>query len=274
LINYKKVVCFTFIAIVLVRLVYFFFHFEEEVYNLKRTKFEYTVAKPNRSKLPINFEQLFNYLKNHQPKSLKDTVSIITDFVNHYSIHLIDEEHGHYATNTDMVLNQMVEFGLKGIGKKPHLSCGPRAMVLQKILTQLKLKSRIVQLYTDAFNDVQSHTFLEIYSEKDNDWFISDPDFNVTYIRQNGKSCNSINMVFSNSMDEFIPIGFFGQKGWSINHINHLRDNYFKSVRIGNMVFINKRKFNMNKHFELNSNMDGIAYFDSMNLNWIAPENF
>lgn len=241
------------------------FYFKDIKGYLGAKKFDYLVTRPNERRLTASFEYLDKQLKEANLHSLNDTVDFIRNFIHHNSIHLIDEEHGHYAGNTNLILNWTIDVAQHTRDEKPHLSCGPRADILKKMLTWYGIRNRIVQIYSDEYDDVRSHTFAEVYNPLYKTWHIQDADFNIYYQNAKGERVDIATLVFENQPDSILPVS--GKKiGWEQNNLVFLKEKYFESMRIGNVVLINPNRFNLRKIFPQNNGITGQQFFDTFNL--------
>ena len=187
---------------------------------------------------------------NEVAKSLKNkNINQIRSFVFNNTLHKIDSEHAKYAFDKNEVIKRIYNV-MKDKGNKPHLSCGPRAIALSGILNSLKYKTRIVSIFSDNFDSIQSHTFIEVFIN--NKWVIQDPDFNIFYKNIDTKQMLSIDEVVFGDIRKIIPCN---EKacGWEINKVEHLKKNYFEAYMIHNQKIVyNSKRFNKLKYFKKN----------------------
>ncbi len=180
-------------------------------------------------------------------------------FVYDHSIHRIDEEHQRYALNTPVVLRMLRDHYRTGRAP-PHLSCGPRALALAAILDALSIENRIVDVFSGDYEDVRSHTFVEVFDEQSRRWAIQDPDFDVTYEdRRTGQPVCLMRLILGD-LESAIPVSRRG-RGWEINQVDHLKKHYFQAARYDtraddcNILVVNTDRFPLAKRFPLNDNM-------------------
>ncbi len=123
-------------------------------------------------------------------------------FVNSHSKKVTNEEDRKYNENdTKKMIKMMLENeSQKSI--KPQLSCSARALVMQEILLSLGVQSRIVNYFSE-YNG--SHTFLEVFNKKTDEWIIEDPDYNISYKLNGGDKKISLADTIINSNNEFKP---------------------------------------------------------------------
>ena len=106
--------------------------------------------------------------------------TIIRNWVNQNSTHLIDNEHDSYAFDLSKVVVRVWGYR-NSLYSRPHLSCGPRAYLMKEILDRLGFNSRIIDILEVNKGNPQSHTLLEYYDNELSKWIMQDPDFNVFY---------------------------------------------------------------------------------------------
>jgi hypothetical protein len=187
----------------------------------------------------------------------RDATQSIMEFVHDYSIHKIDDQFYRNVKRLDLVMIKMAE-ALQGKHRDlPHLSCGPRATLMKELLSHLGIKSRLVQVYSDSFPNVEGHRLLEVLNSETARYELWDPDFRVWYQKVNGKDhVDAITMVLAPSMDLFEPTDSV-RTGWEDTQTKHLRDSYFKAVlyegeREGMRhapIFVNTERFDVKKRF-------------------------
>lgn len=187
------------------------------------------------------------------------TPSSIRHFVHTNSIHQIDEEHDQMAWKTAMVLVRIVDCSY-GLDEPPHLSCGPRAIALKGVYDVVGIKNRVVHIFSDAFNDIRGHTFLEVYCEEDKKWEIQDPDFDITYVNPlTNQTVSTLEIVLSPDI-QAVPSSYGEIKiGWEANNLTILKDKYFTALKLDNhnknliepgaTVIVNQEHFNLKKKF-------------------------
>ncbi|MCI5166373.1 MAG: hypothetical protein D3903_09810 [Candidatus Electrothrix sp. GM3_4] len=116
-------------------------------------------------------------------------------------------------------------------------------------------------IFTDNFDNCASHTFLEVFNTDTESWEIQDPDYNIYYVdERTGNSIATLNLIFGN-VDFFTPISDKG-KGWGVNNVEQLKENYFEALMYGNpltavnpVILINRDKYNIRKTFKGNAGM-------------------
>lgn len=192
--------------------------------------------KEKRDKARQEAELIISNTIEQVNKSLPDTQVSSTDiikaslaYVHNNSLHLIDEEHAEYRDKQDVIMQKLYEASRGNIDEKPHLSCGPRAYAMRKILDQYGMYSRLVQVYSDGFDIVRGHRMLEVYNPDRQKWEVWDPDYGVTYVnRDSGESVDILEMVFGDK-SAITPEGIPG-KGWENTGTDELRREFLKAL--------------------------------------------
>lgn len=155
-------------------------------------------------------------------------VTIIRNWVNQNSVHLIDDEHDSYAFNISKVVVRIWGFRC-AVNLKPHLSCGPRAYLLKEILDRLDYKTRIIDILEIVEGEPRSHTLVEYFDNQLNKWVMQDPDFNVYFrSRLTGEILSASECLFMNKLD----IEFDSSKN-KIENLANLTEtvvDYFNSI--------------------------------------------
>jgi hypothetical protein len=182
------------------------------------------------------------------------------EFVHNNSLHLIDEEYHKYAFNVPLVINKLLLAYQGHHSEKPHLSCGPRSYAMKAILTELGISSRLVQIYSDEYENVRGHRLLEVFNPETQAWEAWDPDFRVTYVdRFTGSSIDIMTAIFGNKNNIIPRDGSI--MGWRESKTEHLKKYYFKAVlfesdtMINNIIVVNQSAFDLDKRFS-----DGLTF--------------
>ena len=124
--------------------------------------------------------QELNRLIDPEASDFSNT-TIVRNWVNENSVHLIDDEHDRYAFDLAKVVVKVWQYFLTK-GSKPHLSCGPRAYFLKQLLDHLGFTTRIIDILEIVKGEPRSHTLIEYYDSSYNKWVMQDPDFNASYV--------------------------------------------------------------------------------------------
>ncbi len=218
-----------------------------------------------------NSESMINIRKIIESRDLlteRERIDFIRNFVYENSLNLIDEEHEKYALNTQKVLNMMYNFYKTG-NNPPHLSCGPRALVMKAILDNLNVKNRIVHIFCDDFDYIQSHTLLEVFISEENRWEIQDPGYNIFFMDSNSMERLSAAHLLFGSMKNVIVCSYDNSSGWEklydFEKVN--KNNYFEAVMYDNrkenkksVILINTSRFLVSKIFKKNSGKTFIQF--------------
>lgn len=180
---------------------------------------------------------------------LPNSPSKIRNFVNSNSIHKSNSSPDHYSKYRSRVNNKLYKSAFEG-ADKPELTCGSRAKALQDILNTKGFTNRLVQIYSDNFDSIQGHIFIEVL--QNGKWIIQDPDFNIAYKDKKSKEYASLQDLVFGDLSNYIPCNG-NLCGWKENRVEHLRDHYFEAYKIENeLLLYNKNKFSPDKFFPIN----------------------
>ncbi|MBW2119894.1 MAG: hypothetical protein JRH09_18520 [Deltaproteobacteria bacterium] len=207
---------------------------------------------------------------NCSVESTTDIIRKTMEFVHDNSLHLIDCEHRKYAfdisVDISVVVNKLLLEYNGQENKKPHLSCGPRSFVMREVLGCFGITSRLIQVYSDEYDNVQGHRILEVFNPQEKKWEIWDPDYRVTYVDRYTKKPVDIMALVFGDINRIVPKNGI-VKGWEETATEHLRENYFKAFSLerfdqgiieGTMnttIIVNRAKFNIDKIFS-----DGLTF--------------
>lgn len=198
-----------------------------------------------------------------------ESIDRIRSFVYDNSIYLVDEEFYTYYQNIPYILSRLIDT-YKNNAPPPHLACGSRAMVMKSILDYVKVESRLIHIYSDNYDEVRGHTFLEVLNPETLNWGVQDPDLNIYYIDcETNRRATVLQLVFGD-ISKIIPISpslhgwnnITSWMGWS--NLVPLRDNYFEcilyqwlngTIVVKSVMLINTDRFNITKRFPQNNNM-------------------
>lgn len=126
-------------------------------------------------------------------------------------------------------------------------TCGPRAEAMRAILGKLNFETRIIHAFSDDYQSVQSHTFIEV--KVSGAWQAQDPDFNIYYLMANGDRANARDILDGNA----VPSG-----GWDAYGGNGIPlHSYFEALMYDgrpntSLMIINQSQFDVNKFFPEN----------------------
>ncbi|MCI5064539.1 hypothetical protein MRY87_02310 [bacterium] len=202
----------------------------------------------------------------------------VLNFVHDHSVHEMNERNSRHGIHVPTVIDQMVRVMEGEDTERPALTCGPRAMIMSIILQQFQIDSRIIQIYSDSYDTVQSHRLLEVFNPETRQWEMWDPDYRVAYIdRRTGRGVDSISLI-QGEKENFAPRN--GELvGWEVTAEQHgrsltrVRDNYFKAVMFENsargmsypIIFIGK-DFDRQKRFQ-----NGLTFEEWSQKNYKQP---
>jgi len=201
-----------------------------------------------------------SYIEAQSFSGETERIDFIRDWVNQNSIHLIDKAHDQYAFNTPKVLTMLWQTYLTD-QSPAHLSCGPRALAMQAILNELGIQNRLVYIFTDNYDQVRSHTFLEVFNREVNKWEIQDPDFNLYYVDLRTQKRLATADLTWGDLDILVPQSATAQ-GWEENNVAFLKQDYFEAMMYPAqkkddkfVILINHDRFDPEKIFKENRNV-------------------
>ncbi len=235
---------------------------------------EYEIIQQNEAKaLESILSKIVQIIEQQKLSSATEQIDFIREFVYDNSIHKIDAEHRQYAWNTLRVLTMLYDFYHDHI-HPPHLSCGPRALVMEAILQTVGIESRLVHIYTDNSRQLNGHTFLEVSNPDNHQWEVQDPDFNVYYTPQNANIRLSVMQLVFGNLDAVVPHSSEKQ-GWQENNVEHLKENYFEAVMYDkrrtnriSLALINTERFSPDTQFPENGMM---TFYDIVDRKYEQP---
>jgi hypothetical protein len=140
------------------------------------------LEEPDLEELPDTVNGLWAILQLIEAQDFQtqtEVIDFVREFVYENSIHKMDEEFWEYAYDTPRVLDMLYDTYAND-APPPHLLCDPRSYAMAEILGNLSIRRRVVYVFTDSLGDeVQSHTFLEVFNEDFERWEVQDPDYNI-----------------------------------------------------------------------------------------------
>lgn len=236
----------------------FFYYEQASRYNFRVAAESY--LSPDAAQYSREIKSIVDYLNSQVFKTESEKFDFIRNWIYKNSIHDVDSTYNlKDAFNVQKSLSMMWKTH-KTETDRIRLTCGPRAMAMKYILDKLEKKSRIVMIFSDASDQVESHTFLEVFNVEAKQFEIHDPDYNIYYVDHNSNRIDIFELIF-NDHEKIYPVSD-DKKGWGNNNMIHIKDMYLKAFMYGNpvttkrpIVVINKAKFNLNKKFSRNGNI-------------------
>jgi len=205
--------------------------------------------------------------------SESDRLDYVREWVHDNSIHEIDAEHNEYAFDTSRVLD-MLWATSESAADPPHLSCGPRALAMSMILDAIGVRNHMVHAFSDDYDNVRSHTFLDVWNGETGTWEAHDPDFDVFYTNAAADQRVAVAALVLTDLAATSPSSRRG-RGWEVNRASRLRDRYFEAVLLptsGNpgqsVILVNTTRFDLSKQFPGN---EGVTFGDFARLHYASP---
>jgi hypothetical protein len=193
-------------------------------------------------------QSILQLIEAQQFQTQTETIDFVRDFVYNNSIHMIDEEFWEYAYDTPRVLEMLYDTYAND-APPPHLVCDPRSYAMAEILGHLSIRRRVVYVFTDSLGDeVQSHTFLEVYNEDFGRWEVQDPDYNVYWEdTRTGERVSTLQLVLDD-LEAFEPRSSSAER--VAFALEHLKPYYFEAlVYPGGSGVVNIERFDHENPF-------------------------
>jgi hypothetical protein len=210
------------------------------------------------TELRQNLIRIKEYIKSQHFHSEQQEIDFIRNWVYKNSIHKIDAEHNQYAFDIPRVLSMLWSTHQTSRGH-PHLSCGPRTYAMQTILNDFGIPNRIIMTFSDKADEIQSHTFLEVFNRESGDWEVQGPDHDICYIDIHNWKRASAARLFWGDLNCIIPVSST-KKGWEENNVGQLKRDYLGAMMYRDLldgeksvILINLTKFSPTKIFEKNN---------------------
>lgn len=176
----------------------------------------------------------------------QEIVDAAREMIYKNTIHLPLGDNDQRTTSDQNVILQGIYKTIKG-GAPIATTCGPRARAMRSILERLDFETRIIHVFSDDYQSIQSHTFLE--AKINGAWQVHDPDFNIYYLKSNGDRANARDVLDGNAT----PVG-----GWDTYGGNGITlHSYFEALMYDSRpdaspMIINQGRFDVNKFFPEN----------------------
>jgi len=195
------------------------------------------------------------------------------EFVHNNSVHPIDEEHSKHAFDMRLVMNKLLLAYQSDDSERPILSCGPRSCAMKEILKRFGIISRLVQVLSDDYEQVEGHILLEVFNPDTESWEVWDPDFRVTFVDAVSKRRLDIMEIAFGDKEKVVPQDG-AIMGWEETKTAHLKEHYFEAVvfeggnnkMANSIVIINRHEFNLGRTFS-----DGLTLEEWMFKHYLHP---
>ncbi len=210
---------------------------------------------------PVN--DILSLMREQEFSSATEEIDFIRAFINTNSIHLGDEEFWEYSYDTNIVLGMMYETYLND-APPPHMLCDTRTYAMKALVKELGYIAREVHVFSDDFDTLQSHTFLEVYNEKTKMWEIQDPDFNICYVDEGTSNRLSVTHLVMGNLDHITPCSASPEQTELVKTV--LMDHYYEAAVIlgapeQSFILINTARFSLVESKKYFSSEDGVDNF-------------
>jgi len=250
-----------------------------QIFRLAEENGKYKRLLSNSQRLALEKKQYLNSLDrskeivDHDRATPTEIIRRTMEFVHNNSVHLIDEEHRKYAFDIPVVINKLLLAYEGDDSEKPHLSCGPRSYAMREILTRFGIFSRLVQVFSDDYQEVKGHRLLEVFNPETESWEAWDPDYRVTYVDPDSKRRLDIMKIVFGDREKVVPQDG-AIMGWEETKTALLREHYFEAALFessnngmaNTIVIINRHEFNLGKTFS-----DGLTLKEWMFKHYLHP---
>jgi hypothetical protein len=182
---------------------------------------------------------------------------LVRQFVHDHTVHRMDNQRNRYAHDIPTVLSMLHDHDLTG-QNPPNLSCGPRARAMKAILDAMGIENRMVQVFSDDYESVRSHTFLEVRDEPSGRWTVHDPDYDVTYVDAHTGAPVSLLRLILGDLESVLPDSGRG-RGWDVNKAKPLKEHFFEAAKFdgpeggSDVIVVNTDRFSIGKRFPDNA---------------------
>jgi hypothetical protein len=231
---------------------------------IQRFKASVQRVAPGESPIAEAAAEIASLTRSQAGPSKSAQARFAREFVFSNSLHRIDSEHERYAWDTRAVLVMLHDHFLTR-QNPPHLSCGPRAFALKAVLDALGIESRLVHTFTGDYEEIRSHSFLEVYDEDSARWVIEDPGNDVTYVdTATGEPVSLMRLVLG-GVQSVVPVSRRG-RGWELNEIDYLQAHYFQAAKYDSadegpdVVVVNTDRLSVTTRFPANDNMTFVEF--------------
>jgi hypothetical protein len=106
----------------------------------------------------------------------QETVDAIREMIHKNTIHLPGGDNDLRTISDQGIILDGIYKTIQTGGLPIATTCGPRAIAMKNILEQADIESRLIHAFSDDYQSIQSHTFIEV--KIDGAWQVQDPDFN------------------------------------------------------------------------------------------------
>ena len=188
--------------------------------------------------------------------SATSVIRAVMDFVHDNSDHEMDKEYYSYFGNYLKYYEMLLAVHRGESDHKVHLSCGPRSLLMIQLLERFNIYGRVIQIYSDNFDDVEGHRLVEVNNPETGNWELWDPDTNLVFTDKKSGKRIGVMQAISGDIEQVVPVGD-NDKGWDNIRAAQRKKTYFKSVlfesnqtgqRDGTII-INTNRFDLSKTF-------------------------
>lgn len=187
-----------------------------------RTQLKNFLHQTEEAKFERELPELSAYFSQKSFANQTEKIDFAREWVASSSVH-DDRYDASKPPNTTELLRKLF-VASQGKASKPGLTCGPRALLLERIFLAWGLRVRLVSIFfVNALPDeIGSHTYLEVLNPDNDRWEAVDPDNNLYYTDEAGRRLSTLE-ISARSKDKVIPVRDAGRRGRQL-----LRDDYFR----------------------------------------------
>jgi len=91
---------------------------------------------------------------------------------------------------------------LDAMGKDYTMTCGPASLVSTSLCLSRGLEARLVFAYSVAQAELRSHTFVEVWSDEKQKWFVVDPLYGMVWLSEAEEPAGALEL-----QDEYVEAG-------------------------------------------------------------------
>jgi hypothetical protein len=230
----------------------------------------------------MSSERILQLVQADKTPSKTELIDGVRSFVFHNSVHKVDEEFEQYKSDIHYLLERMIQTAEKE-NPPPHSACGPRTIAMRIILAHAGIQSRIVEVYSDNYDQLVSHVFLEVFNPDSQRWEVQDPDLNIYYVhKETGERLSVMELCFGD-LEQAVPVSD-ETRGWEESGVQNLKDDYFETIiyhpQGGKappiisgtpLILVNTQRFNLDKRFPDNGSQNLIEFLTSVYTRYDEP---
>lgn len=158
-----------------------------------REEMKQRLHQTEQARFQRELPELADYFSRQKFASANERIDFARQWIAANSNH--DESYvvGDKPLDTTEMLKRL-QAASQGKGDKPGLTCGPRALLLERILRVWGFRVRLVSIFFVNYSadEIGSHTYLEVLNPETERWEAVDPDNNLYYENSKGQRLSTL----------------------------------------------------------------------------------